>query len=376
MNPTNPTIAMDHVYAIIMAGGSGERFWPLSTPDCPKQFLHLLGEKSLLQGTVERIEPLIPIERQVVVAGEQHAGRIRKELPDLPPANLICEPVGRNTAACIGLASVFLERRDPDAIVVVVPADHHIPESPAFLACIEQAVHIAGKREVTVIIGIRPDRPETGYGYVKIGSEVEPDVYRVQRFHEKPDAEVARHYVDAGVYFWNTGIFVWQNRIIEQLIKTFLPVQWAKLEQIRSALGTGGYGRVLAETYPTMEKVSVDYGVLEKAKDIYAVHGHFAWDDLGSWTALDRVLPRDQEDNVVIGRHVSLNTSDCVIYGQEGKVVATIGIRDMIIAETEHGLLICPKSRSQDIRQLLAEMAERGTEGSEKIEGGKVKTDP
>lgn len=344
---------MPRSYAIIMAGGSGERFWPLSTPDRPKQFLRLVGDKSLLRRTVDRIEPLIPIDRQFVVAGEQHAIRISEELPDLPPPNLICEPIGRNTAACIGLASLFIARRDPDAMTVVLPADHHIVEAPAFLAAIEKAVQVAQKEDVTVVIGIKPARPETGYGYIQSGTEVEAGVFAVLRFHEKPDEDVARRYLSAGDHFWNTGIFVWQNRTIEQLIKTFLPGHWSKLKEIRSAVGTPRYEDVLARVYPTLEKISIDYGVIEKAEKIKMVQGTFGWDDLGSWTALDRILGSDQEDNVVIGRHVGLNTTNCIIYGQEGRVVATIGLRDLIIAETEHGLLICPKGRSQEIRNLL-----------------------
>jgi mannose-1-phosphate guanylyltransferase len=344
---------MNNVYAVIMAGGSGERFWPLSTPNRPKQFLRLVGAKSLLQSTVERIKPLIPIDRQLVVAGEAHAARIREELPELPPMNLICEPVGRNTAACIGLGSLFLERRDPNAIAVVLPADHHIEETSAFCACMEKAVMLAQEKKGTVVIGVKPDRPETGYGYIHIGSEMLQDICPVLRFREKPDIETARCYMAAGDYFWNTGIFIWENRTLQQLLKTHLPAHWSSLEQIRSALGTPAYPDVLARIYPTLERISVDYGVLEKAENMYMVHGRFGWDDLGSWTALDRVLVADEAKNVVIGRHVGLDTSDCIIYGQEGKVVGTIGLRDLIIAETDHGLLICPKSRLQEIRELL-----------------------
>lgn len=368
-NPTNPLIAMDHVYAVIMAGGSGERFWPLSTPDCPKQFLRLLDEKSLLRGTRERIEPLIPIERQIVVAGEQHAARIREELPDLPAENLICEPVARNTAACIGLASLFLERRDSEAVAVVLPADHHIVETSPFLACIEKAVQLARGRNVTVVVGIRPDRAETGYGYMRSGTEIEQDVHTVLRFHEKPDEATAQRYMAAGDYFWNTGIFVWQNRTVQQLINEFLPIHWSKLEQIRSSLGTSDYGKVLAEIYPSMQKISVDYGVLEKMENIHMVCGRFGWDDLGSWTALGRILAKDEEDNVVVGRHVGLDTSDCIIYGQGGKVIATIGLRNLIIAETDQGLLICPKNRSQDIRNIVAAISSTPAKESREGEG-------
>lgn len=349
---------MNHdVYAVIMAGGSGERFWPLSTPDCPKQFLRLLGGTSLLRKTVDRIKSLIPIDRQFVVAGQQHAALVQEELSDLPRANLICEPVGRNTAACIGFASLFIERRDPDAVVVILPADHHIPNTSAFLGSLEMAVRAAQERDGIVTIGVKPDRPETGYGYMRIGPEIDGGVHAVLQFREKPDEETAKRYLEAGNYFWNAGIFVVHNRTIQQLMRTHLPDHWSKLERIRSVLEAPEYGNLLAEIYPTFEKISMDHGVLEKADSTYMVHGRFEWDDLGSWTALDRVFAKDEEDNVVIGRHVGVDTSNCIIYGREGKVVATIGLQDLIIAETEHGLLICPKSRAQDIRNLLAAMS-------------------
>jgi mannose-1-phosphate guanylyltransferase len=259
------------------------------------------------------------------------------------------------------LASLFLERRDPDAIAVVFPADHHIEETSTFCASLERAVTLAQEKRGTVVIGVRPDRPDTGYGYMQIGSEMLQDIYPVLRFREKPDAETARHFVAAGDYFWNTGIFIWQNRTLQQLLKTHLPAHWSGLEQIRSALGTPMYADVLAIVYSTLEKVSVDYGVLEAAENIWMVRGRFGWDDLGSWTALGRILAADEAKNVVVGRHVGLDTSHCIIYGQGEKVVATIGLQDLIIAETEHGLLICPKSRAQDIRRLLTVLGQSDT---------------
>jgi mannose-1-phosphate guanylyltransferase len=344
---------MDRIYAVIMAGGSGERFWPLSTPARPKQFLRLIGEKSLLRMTVERITPLVPIDRQVVIAGRQHAVRVEEELPELPPGNVILEPVGRNTAACIGLASLFIERRNPEAITVTLPADHHIPETAAFLEAVEKAVYVARDAEVAVTIGVKPDRPEIGFGYMQIGSVAAPDVYHVLRFHEKPDAEVAQQYCSGEDYFWNTGIFVWRNRIVQRLIEKHLSDHWSKLEHIRRAMGTAGYEQILAEIYPSVEKISIDHGVLEKAPDIQMVRGRFGWDDLGSWTSLGRILSRNRDGNVVSGRHVGLGTSECIIYAKEGKVIATVGLRDLIIADTTHGLLICPKSRAQDLKELL-----------------------
>lgn len=362
MNPTNPiNPTQQDVYAVIMAGGMGERFWPLSTPERPKQFLPLFGGTSLLRETVKRIGSLIPINRQIVVAGERHASLVQEELPDHPRKNLLYEPTGRNTAACVGLASLFVERRAPDAILVILPADHYIPNTSAFLDCLKVAVQTAQERNGIVTIGVKPGRPETGYGYIQIGPEIDRGVHPILEFREKPDEETARRYLESGNYFWNAGIFVVQNRTVQQLIKTHLPGHWSKLEQIRSVVGTSQYGKILADIYPTFQRISMDYGVLEKSDSSYMVHGHFEWDDLGAWTALDRINAKDEDANVVIGWHAGIDTSNCIIYQyqQEGKVVATIGLRDLIVAETEHGLLICPKSRAQDIRSLLKKIENR-----------------
>jgi mannose-1-phosphate guanylyltransferase len=355
-------------YAVIMAGGSGERFWPMSTPDRPKQFLQFLGGKSLLRQTVERIEPLIPLDRQIVVTGVRHAQLVQQEIPELPSSNLLCEPIGRNTAACIGLASLLIERRDPNAIMVALPADHHIGETQLFLTSVERAVQLAREQDRVVVIGVQPNRPETGYGYIQSGPVIDRDAYAVLQFKEKPDEETAHGYLESGNYFWNTGIFVWQNRTIQRLIQTHLPSHWEKLGRIRSAFAKPEYQALLTEVYPTIEKISIDYGVMEKEKKktILMLHGRFDWDDLGSWNALDRILARDVQDNVVIGQHVGLDTSDCIIWGREGRVVATIGLRDLIIVETAHGLLVCPKARSQDIRDLLGIMTSTPRESAER----------
>lgn len=352
-------------YAVIMAGGPGERFWPLSTPERPKQFLRFLGGKSLLRQTVERIASFIPFPRQVVVTGVRHARLVQQEIPELPSENLLCEPIGRNTAACIGLASLLIERRDPGAVMVVLPADHHIGDTRSFLASLTKAVELAGEQDAAVVIGVRPSRPETGYGYIQIGSAIGRGAFHVRHFKEKPGAETARRYLAAGNYFWNTGIFVWRNRTIQRLIQTHLPDHWEKLGRLRAALATPAYEALLTEVYPTIEKISIDYGVMEKEKKILMLSAHFDWDDLGSWTALDRILTRDGDGNVVIGRHVGIGTSDCIICSQGEKIVATIGLRDLIIVETPHGLLVCPKARSQDLRDLLGIMIStpRGSEG-------------
>jgi len=339
-------------YAVIMAGGSGERLWPLSTPDHPKQFVKLFEERSLLRGTVDRLSPLIPIERQLVVTSLRYVELVRAEIPELPPWNLIWEPVGRNTAACIGLASLFIERRAPDALAVILPADHYIPDAAAFLAAVERAVLVAAARDGTVVIGVEPDRPETGYGYIQIGQEIAPEVHPVLHFHEKPDRPTAERYLLAGDYFWNTGIFVWQNRTLQHLLLRHLPDHWAKLEQIRAALSAAEYADVVAKVYPSLQGVSIDHGVIEKTRDMAMVPGRFPWDDLGSWAAVERLLSRDGHGNAIVGRHVGIDTAGCTVWGSGEGVIATIGLRDLIVIQTATGLLICSKDQAQAVRNL------------------------
>ncbi len=348
---------MAMVYAVILAGGLSERFWPLSTPERPKPFLRLLGGKSFLRATVERIRPLIPFSCQLVVAGTGHAGLVREEVPELEEENLLLEPEGRNTAVALGLASLHVERKDPEAVVVALPADHAIPDEAPFLKALQRGIAAARAREGTVVFGIPPDRPETGYGYIQRGPALEEELYRVVRFWEKPDRPTAERFLRSGDYFWNSGIFVWQNRVLQWLLKRHLPAHWEALSRLREVLGTAAYPAVLQAVYAGLEGISIDAGVLEQAEGTVMITGGFHWDDVGTWAALARVLPPDASGNIVLGPHLGLETRDCVIYST-GRTIGTIGLEGLVIVETEQGILVAPKGKSQEVRR-MARLAQR-----------------
>lgn len=386
---------MFNISTVIMAGGSGERFWPLSTREKPKQFLCLLGNRSLLQQTLDRLRPLVPLERILVVTGREYEGLAREQLPDLPDANLVLEPVGRDTAACIGLASLYIENRDPDAVMIALPADHYIPDQVPFLKTLEFAASVAHSGDWLITLGIKPTRPETGYGYIKAGEKlniaipqetgpstpscsdtsdfnrqsfgsgaetpgfIQGDVFLVERFVEKPDSSTARAYLAEGSYYWNSGIFIWKNRTIQAQIAHWMPGLGKALEKIREELKEGEnikmgkwkVEKVMEKEFTALEKVSIDYGVMEKAEEVLVIPAPFRWDDLGSWAALERVLEPDENGNLVLGSHLSLDTKGCIIYGK-GKPVGTIGLSDMVIVQGEEGLLVCPKDRAQEVKKL------------------------
>ncbi|MEW6046012.1 MAG: mannose-1-phosphate guanylyltransferase [Bacillota bacterium] len=366
---------MNELVAVIMAGGRGERFWPLSRRARPKQLLNLDGTKSLIQQAVERVLPLTEPDRVLVVTGREYAESIRAQLPGLPPDNILVEPAGKNTAACIGLAAVSLEkapeRWGDDPLMAVLPADHVVRDAEAFRRVMRAAARAAHEHHL-VTIGVWPTRAETGYGYIELGPPVGNalgyDVYRVRRFVEKPDVGQARRYVADGQHLWNSGMFVWRRRAIRAAIARHMPALHRGLERIAAAWETPGSAGVAAEVFAGLEPISIDYGVLEKAEGIAVVPADFGWDDAGSWPALERLFSPDEDGNVVQGaRHVGIDTSQCIVFlngdkgpGEAGrarpKLVATLGVRDLVIVETEDVTLVCSKERAQDIRALLARL--------------------
>lgn len=337
-------------YAVILAGGVSERFWPLASPARPKQFLKLLGGKSFLKATLERVEPLVPRTHQLIVTSRAHAAAVREEVPDLPEENLLVEPIGRNTAPALGLASLHLERRGPDPVFMALPSDHAIPDEAPFRAALERAIGLA-RRGKTVVFGLAPNRPETGYGYLQQGPAVEAGLYQVRRFIEKPDRATAERFLKSGDYYWNSGVFVWRNDRFQRLFQRHLPDHWSRLSRLREVLGTEAYPRALEEVYQGIASISIDMGVLEKAEGTLMLLGEFRWEDVGTWAALARVLPADDSHNVVLGEHVGLETHNCVVYSA-GRPIVTIGLDGLVIVETEAGVLVCPKERSQEVRQV------------------------
>lgn len=351
--------------AVIMAGGRGERFWPKSRFSLPKQFLQLLGEKTMLQRTAERLQGIVCPDEIFIITAEDYRYLIARQTPEIPAENIIAEPFGRDTAAAVGLASVIIARKNPCDVVVVLPADHYIADEQRFAVALNSAVAVAEKGEHLVTLGIVPSRPETGYGYIARGESYNglagKNFFLVESFTEKPDQKRALQFLDSGNYYWNSGIFIWRVDLIRRLIKEHLPVLHEGLAKIDEALGTGQYLETLREVYAGLPKVSIDYGLMEKVSNVVVIPGDFGWDDVGSWTALEEYKDKDGRGNVLEGRGVLLDTYNTLV-SASGKVVATLGINDLIIVEEKDSILVCHKERAQEIKKVILALQENGYE--------------
>lgn len=347
------------VTAVIMAGGKGERFWPKSRTNLPKQFLNISGNKSMIQQCVSRLQKFIPIEQVFVVTNELYAELIKAQIPTIPYENIIIEPVGRNTAPCIGLASIIIEERFPDSTMVVLPSDHIIKNEEEFLHILRTAVDVSQEGRNLVTLGIQPTYPETGYGYIESTNDVtlvnELQVHKVEQFVEKPDIDKATSYLEAGNYYWNSGIFIWKTAVIRGYIKEHMPQVHDILETMKNSFINNNRNEVIVAEFPKMPDQSIDYGIMEKVKDIYVIPCVFGWDDVGSWTALERINDSDENGNVVRGNSLSIDTKRCIIESN-GKLIATLGVEDLIIVETDDVTLICNKDKAQEIKSLIKEI--------------------
>ncbi|WP_166241164.1 mannose-1-phosphate guanylyltransferase [Paenibacillus turpanensis] len=349
-----------NITAVIMAGGKGERFWPKSRTNLPKQFLNISGNKSMLQQTITRLERLIDIARIFIVTNELYAELIHAQIPHLPLDNIIIEPIGRNTAPCVGLASILIEERFPDSTMVVLPSDHIIKNDSEFIQILKTAVQVSTQGDNLVTLGISPNYPETGYGYIESTGEVQEinsmEVHRVSRFVEKPDLATAKRYLDSGNFYWNSGIFVWRTSVIRQYIQQLMPEMHDVLETMKAALNFQEQHEVIANEFPKMPDQSIDYGIMEKVDQIYVIPCVFGWDDVGSWTALDRIDEHDENGNVIRGNILNMDTKRCIIESNNGKLIATLGIEDLIVVDTDDVTLICTKDKAQEIKKLLKEL--------------------
>jgi mannose-1-phosphate guanylyltransferase len=347
------------LHPVIMAGGSGTRFWPLSRKARPKQFLALATEQPLLVETVSRLKTLAPLSRTYVVCGPAHARAVRRLVPRLPAANVLVEPVARNTAPAIGLATLHVQARDPDGVLAVLPSDHHVADVAGFRRVLQRAAEVA-QSGALVTIGIRPTRPETGYGYVQVGDPIDGGAARVRAFVEKPDAPTAAQYVSSGEYLWNGGIFVFTAAAMRDAIARYLPELSAVLDAIAPTLGTRRYASALRRHFPRAPAVSIDYGVMERARDIAVVPGDFGWSDVGSFAALPEVRHGDADGNVVVGRGVVLvDAAGCVVVGS-GRPVGVVGMREVVVVDAGDAVLVVPKDRSQDVRSVVQALRKHG----------------
>lgn len=361
------------LYAVIMAGGRGERFWPLSRSQKPKQFLPLLESRTMLQITVDRIKPLIPEDRIYVVANREYEKLVCEQLPELPPGNVILEPMGRNTAACIALAAVYIlsreQEEEEDPVLAIFPADHLVKDEADFRATLKAGAELVEQADKVVTLGIAPTYPETGYGYIEMTGEeipVPPKKARgVKRFVEKPDLARAKEYLTAGNFLWNSGIFIWRITKILGALREYLPEMRMGLEKLQEAFRGGGaaghndISQVISRVYASWPSVSVDKGIMEKTREIVVIPCQFGWDDVGSWAALARLKSMDAEGNLFAGDVVAVETQNCLI-SSETRFVAAFGVKDLVIVEHGGSILICSTERTQEIGKILKKIKEKG----------------
>jgi mannose-1-phosphate guanylyltransferase len=359
-------------YSIIIAGGKGTRFWPLSRSQRPKQLLKILSRKSLIRETADRIMTLSGPGQTVVVTVAEQLGALRKELRRLPRRNFLAEPQGKNTAPCIGLAALEVVARNPGAVMVILPADHWVTDIHAFRNTMRSAVEIAMRHDSLVTIGIRPDYPETGYGYIvkgkSFGGKTGAGVSHVKRFREKPSAVAARQLIRQGS-LWNSGIFVWKASLLLELMRRYQPTISKGLEQIKKATGEKSLGvptphihNVIVREYKKMPNISIDYAVLEKAGSegkVITVEADFGWSDVGSWAAVHRMLPHDQNGNAGNGKWLTLGAKNSLIHAQD-RLVVLLGMQDIMVVDTPDALLVGDIKRSQEVRELVDELNKKG----------------
>jgi mannose-1-phosphate guanylyltransferase len=351
------------VYAVILAGGWGERLWPMSTRARPKQLLSLTGDSTLVADTLRRIAPVVSLSDALVMTSCALRDRMVDELKPIPAHRIIGEPVGRNTAPAIALAAKLLVAADPDAVMVVLPADHVVGDDGAFRAAIGLAVEAADMKRVLVTLGINPTRPETEYGYIRAGAACEhPGILEVASFEEKPDRARAEEYIEAGGYYWNSGVFVWRADVFLAEVERFLPDVAHALSDITCGPGDAGFDDELARFYGSVEGVSVDYGVMEKADGVLVVPSDFGWDDIGAWPAVARIWSGDAQGNTVRGDVLVIDSDDCIAYSESG-TVAVLGMSGVVVVRTADATLVVPKDRARDVRRIVDGLRSRDESG-------------
>lgn len=358
------------IIAVIMAGGGGTRFWPWSREKTPKQLLPIISSRTMIEETVDRLHPFIPPQNIFIVTSKRQINKIRQALPSLPSENFLVEPIGKNTAPCLGFAAFYLKQLVPEAIMVVLPADHFIADQRKFLKTLQVASIFAEKENFLIALGLPPTAPETGYGYIQKGDLLARikglKIFKANAFREKPSREIALTYVQDGNYLWNSGMFIWRIGVFLNALETCLPDLYQEMSVLSKILSTSQQKKILPKIYARCPAISVDYGVMEKAPNVAMIAANFSWDDIGSWSALWKIHPKDQKENVYLfkkknsqGKILALDSSGCLIRAEKN-LVAVLGMKDTIVVEAGGSILVCPKDKSQEVRQILVEIKEKG----------------
>lgn len=352
---------MNDQFVVIMAGGRGERFWPESRLKKPKHLLPIVGNSPMLRQTLDRLGDGIPKSNVIIITNVEQEAAVRELCCDLPAENIVSEPMGRDTAPAVGLAAVMVKQRNPNGVFCILPADHVIHNDEPFQACLNKGFEIASTSSSLITIGIAPTHPATGYGYIHKGTLLagfeKEKVYQVERFVEKPNLEKATAYVNSGEYYWNAGMFVWSVAAIEEAIKLFNPSLHKGLTQIETRLQKGEVLQsILAEVYPSLEKISIDFSVMEKAKNVVTIESTFDWDDVGEWPAIERHYDKDDCGNLNSGQVIVKDGENNLVYNDGKRVTALLGVDDLIVVHTADATLICHKSKAQDIKQIVKDL--------------------
>lgn len=350
---------MKDLYIVIMAGGIGSRFWPYSRSTRPKQFLDILGTgKSLLQLTFERFQRMVPTERILVVSNEQYIPLVKEHLPNLPAENILAEPLARNTAPCVAYASYRLKDLHPNSVCVVAPSDHLIVQEEAFREQIEKAVSFVAENDALLTLGIQPNRPDTGYGYIQYHDKKEANpVHKVKTFTEKPGLEMAQQFLESGDFLWNSGMFIWKTADIVKAYSKHLPEMDELFRAGAYRYGTEKEQSFIAGIYPKCPNISIDYGIVEKASNVYVLPSDFGWSDLGTWKSLQEHMPCDESGNTGLGKMRIVNdTKHCLVMAPDNKLVVLEGVEDLFVIDTPDALLVCNRDREQEVKVIVSEL--------------------